>query len=170
MHRQGALSQEGETCLSACAPPRSDFSGSTDPDQDCSQLEINGQKPDIVFCYLERESASGPPILNEICSIFSGADRRAPVLAMLQNKYGPAKRIVLPNRTVEYQWKSSNSILSFFVMMGSCSISLMTAAKRKKGEEVGPFLPGFSVESAAEIEKAGGSVMAESEKTIIPSK
>jgi len=157
--RPAVLSKDGETCLAAWSPE--DAAGVMGGN--CSKLHLNGMTPDALFCYFEKESESGPLVLNEIFAGFSNIDPAVP-LGSLEEKYGAGKRIILPNHTVEYKWKNTKHVLSLFVMMHGCCIYLQSNAKRKKYEEIGGLLPGFSIESAKQLEEQGRSFMAESEK------
>jgi hypothetical protein len=158
------LSQEGEICLTAYDPSLHKVIAQNWKDPDCSKLRFYGQVPDVLYCFFEKESSSTPPLLNEIFASLPGY-HAADVLTDLETTYGPGKRIVLPNQTVEYRWKNANSVLSLFVMMSSSCVYLETSAKRVKYEKTfGGMLPGFSIESAKEVKQKGGSLMAESEK------
>lgn len=162
--RTGALSKDGEVFLFSCDPAMHTFSDRDSRSQDCSKLKLNGQKPDVVYCFFEKEAESRMPVLNELFASFPSADQAPKLVQILKTKYGAARRRVLPNQTVEYQWRDSKGVLSLFVMMSSSCINLETIAKRKKSEEFGDMQPGFSVDFAKQVQRSGRSLMAESEK------
>lgn len=163
--RKGALSREGEMCLSAYDPAMHKFTERDSSLEDCSHLRFENEVPDVLFGFFEKESETGMPVLNELFVSIPSSARAPQLVCFLEKTYGAPRRKVLPNHTVEYQWSDSKSALSLFVMLSSSCIYLQTLEKLKKSElEFGARFPGFSVEFAKEIEKSGRSLMAESEK------
>lgn len=162
--RKQALTKEGEVTLDAAGKSDEHFSSGNLAYHDCSQLRFCSYKPYVVYCYFEKDS-SGDYRLNELTSSLELKTDSEQVLAELIKNYGTPVRELLPNHTVEYRWNTSEAVLSLFVYLDNCTVMLQTSQKRARAEEVyGRLMPGFSVQNALEIERAGGSVMSKVER------